>query len=204
MYNQLGRMVGRFALHDDRTLFLFVFADDVAVRPAGLAAQKAILRRRYADGQWECPSILVELDRAPELYFDRVSQIRMDSWSRGRIALVGDAAFCVSLAAGQGSALAMTAAFVLAGELARAEGRHEEAFATYETRLQAYIGAKQRGAARFAAAFAPRTRWGLLLRNQVIAATALPGVARFTFGAGIVDKLELPDYRWPARKALVS
>ena len=56
------------------------------------------------------------------LYFDRVSQIRMPKWSQGRIALVGDAAYCVSLVAGQGSALAMTGAYVLAGELAKASG----------------------------------------------------------------------------------
>src|SRR5262249_30881918 len=83
MDNQPGRMVGRFALRDDRTLFLLVFADDDATQPAGLSllARKAILRGRYADGRWECASILAEMDRAPELYFDHVSQIRMDSWS---------------------------------------------------------------------------------------------------------------------------
>ena len=67
----------------------------------------------------------------------------------GRVALVGDAAFCVSLAAGQGSALAMTAAYVLAGELAKADGRHDEAFGAYETLLRAYIVIKQKGAERF-------------------------------------------------------
>ena len=105
MYNQPGRMVGRFALHDDRTLFLFVFEAGASDPPAHLAlpAQKAILREAYAEGQWECRQILDELDRAPDLYFDRVSQIKMASWSRGRIGLIGDAAFCVSLAAGQGS-----------------------------------------------------------------------------------------------------
>src|SRR5262249_4837382 len=112
LYCAPGRMLGRFALHDDRTLFLFVFAADPAAFPANLdlSAQKAILRARFGDGVWECASILSELDRSPDLYFDRVSQIRMDRWSRGRVALVGDAAFCVSLMAGQGSALAMTAA----------------------------------------------------------------------------------------------
>ena len=77
---------------------------------------------------WECSDILGELDRTHDLYFDRVSQIKIDKWSRGRIALVGNAAFCVSLMAGQGAALAMTAAYVLAGELANACGRHENAF----------------------------------------------------------------------------
>ncbi len=81
----------------------------------------------------------------------------MPKWSQGRIALVGDAAHCVSLVAGQGSALAMTGAFVLAGELAKASGRHTEAFANYEGILRGFIDAKQRGAERFARAFAPKT-----------------------------------------------
>ena len=87
---------------------------------------------------------------------------------------------------------------MLAGELAKAGGRHEEAFGKYEALLRAYIGSKQRGAERFAAAFAPKTRWGLFLRNQVIRAFAIPGLARLAFGRDIIDTLLLPDYRWPA------
>jgi 2-polyprenyl-6-methoxyphenol hydroxylase-like FAD-dependent oxidoreductase len=195
-----GRMLGRFALHDDRTLFLFVFAADGAAASAHLAppAQKAILRERYGDGTWESERILGELDRAEDLYFDRVSQIVMERWSQGRVALIGDAAFCVSLMAGQGTALAMTAAYVLAGELAKAGGRHEDAFGRYEAVLRAFIGSKQRGAERFASAFAPRTRWGLFLRNQVVRAFAIPGLARMMFRADIADILPLPAYDWPA------
>ena len=178
MYGQPGRMLGRFTLHDDRTLFLFVFAADSGSLPATLDLQKTMLRERYRDGKWECPRILDELDRTHELYFDRVSQIRMESWSRGRVALIGDAAFCVSLVAGQGSALAMISAYVLAGELANAGGRHEEAFGKYEAFLRAYINTKQQGAERFAAVFAPKTQWGLCFRNQVIKAFAIPGLAR--------------------------
>jgi len=199
IYGASGRMLGRFALHDDRTLFLFVFADegDTPVMALDPAAQKALLRKRFAGEPWECAPIMRELDRAPELYFDEVSQIRLDRWSEGRIAMVGDAAFCVSLMAGQGAALAMTAAYVLAGELARADGRHDAAFARYEALLRPHIASKQRGAQRLATAFAPRTRWGLFLRNQVIRACAIPGLARLAFGRNIIDSLELPDYRWP-------
>ena len=135
-----------------------------------------------------------ELNRAHELYFDRVSQIRMESWSRGRIALVGDAAFCVSLVAGQGSALAMIAAYVLAGELANAGGRHEEAFGKYEAILRAYINTKQQGAERFAAVFAPKTQRGLWFPQQVIRAFAIPGLARLAVGKDIIDTLRLPDF----------
>src|SRR6516165_3784369 len=198
IHSQPGRMLGRFALHGDRTLFLFVFTEAERLSPiAHLAAQKAILRERFNDGTWECARILGELDHAHDLYFDRVSQIKMERWSRGRVALVGDAAFCVSLMAGQGSALAITAAYVMAGELVKASGRHEEAFRNYEALLHGYMGSKQRGAERFSSAFAPRTRWGLVLRNQVIKACAVPGVSKVAFGRDIIDKLDLPDYRWP-------
>jgi len=198
MYSTPGRMLGRVALRDDRTLFLFVFAAGSEAPMHDLAAQKAMLRAEFGDTGWECPRILDALASAQELYFDRVSQIKMERWSRGRIVLLGDAAFCASLLAGQGSALAMIAAYVLAGELGKTGQRPEQAFVNYETILRDYIAKKQAGAERFASAFAPKTRCGLLFRNLVITAAAIPGVARFTFGRDIVDRLRLPDYHWPA------
>ncbi|HKN30856.1 MAG TPA: FAD-binding domain [Roseiarcus sp.] len=199
IYGEPSRMLARFALRDDRTLFLFVFAADATQWPAerDLSGQKAMLRDRYGEGAWETQRVLGELDRAQDLFFDRVSQIRMmERWSKDRVALVGDAAFCPSLLAGQGSALAMTAAYVLAGELARAGGRRAEAFARYEEALRPFIAAKQQGAARFASAFAPKTRWGLSLRNSVIKACAIPGVAKLAFGRNIVDAIRPPDYKF--------
>ncbi len=206
IFGEPGRMLGRFTLRDDRTLFLFVFAADLDAMAAtlDLPAQKAILRERFGNGKWECSRILSEMDRTQELYFDRVSQIKMGTWSKGRAALVGDAAFCVSLMAGQGSALAMTAAYVMAGELALAGGAHEAAFAKYERLLRRYLESKQQGAERFAAAFAPKTRWGLFLRNQVINACAIPGLAKLAFGRDIVDTLQLPDYVWPTLASTAS
>ncbi len=196
-YSEPGRMVGRVSLRGDKTLILFVFAYDDDTPMHNLAAQKALLRAEFGGSGWECPHILAALDAAGEIYVDRVSQIRMPRWSRGRIALVGDAAYCVSLVAGQGSALAMTGAYVLAGELAKANGRHDEAFANYEKILRDFIHRKQQGAERFASAFAPKTRLGLRFRNWVIKAAAIPGVARRTFGRDIIDSLRLPDYHWP-------
>jgi 2-polyprenyl-6-methoxyphenol hydroxylase-like FAD-dependent oxidoreductase len=205
MFGAPGRMLGRIALADDRTLFLFVIAADNQAEsmPLDLAAQKALLRRRFigsgsGNASWECGRILAELDGASELYFDRVSQIKVENWSKGRVALIGDAGFCVSLMAGQGSALAMTSAYVLAGELAAAKGNHEAAFARYENLLRAFIVSKQRGARRFAAAFAPKTAWGLFARNQIIRMMAVPGAAKVIAGGEIRDSLQLPEYHWPA------
>ena len=189
-----GRQVGRFALHDDRTLFLFIFASRGEPEPHGVAAQKAILRKVFEGDGWELPRILRALDTCDDFYFDRVSQIGMAAWSRGRIALVGDAAFCVSLLAGQGSALAMTAAYVLAGELATSQGRPRDAFDRYEERLRPFILTKQRAAERFARAFVPRTRLGIFFRNQMIKTFRVPPIARIAIGRDIRDQLELPRY----------
>ena len=203
VYSQPGRMVGRFALSGERTLFLMVFASDAPIPPT-LGAQKSMLREVYAAGRWECPQILDELDRASELYIDRVSQIRMPAWWNGRVALVGDAAFCVSLLAGQGSALAMTAAYVLAGELGLAQGDYVSAFANYESMLRSHIASRQRSAVGFAAALAPKTQIGLQFRNLVVKAFAVPGLARLAIGRDIADTLELPAYPWRALDQLAA
>ena len=76
--------------------------------------------------------MLDAVDDAGEVYFDVVSQIRMDRWRRGRVVLIGDAAGCISLLGGEGTGLAMTEAYVLAGELDRAGGEYEQAFTAYE------------------------------------------------------------------------
>jgi 2-polyprenyl-6-methoxyphenol hydroxylase-like FAD-dependent oxidoreductase len=195
-YSVPARQVARLSIRDDRTLFMFVIAHDFDEdqHPRTITGQKAFLKHLCQNDGWELPQILDTLDRSPDLYFDRVSQIQIESWSSGRVALVGDAAFCVSLLAGQGAALAMTAAYVLAGELRRTDGDHGLAFQRYERMLRPFIGKKQKAAERFAGAFAPKTRYGIALRNLVMHATQIPGVARLAMGRDLADNLQLPTY----------
>jgi len=183
MYNEPGRMVGRVSLRGDKTLFLFIFAEDADTPMHDLPAQKCLVRTKFGSSGWECRGILDALDDAPELYFDRVSQIHMEHWSRGRVALVGDAAYCVSLLAGQGSALAMIGAYILAGELAKARGKHDIAFDNYEKLLRTSVEKKQRGAAGFASALAPKTRLGLFFRNRSSERRPFQGSPGIRFGA---------------------
>jgi 2-polyprenyl-6-methoxyphenol hydroxylase-like FAD-dependent oxidoreductase len=77
--------------------------------------------------------------RAPDFHFDSISQIRMDSWSRGRIVLVGDAGYSVALATGQGTTVAMVGAYVLAGELATHDTDPVKGMAAYEHALWNYV-----------------------------------------------------------------
>ncbi|HUB79972.1 MAG TPA: FAD-binding domain [Bryobacteraceae bacterium] len=196
MYTEVGQQVGRFAMRDDRTMILLTFADrdpDVG----GPSAQRALLRRRFGSSGWECPAILDALDSAdgPEdLYFDRVSQIRMKAWSRGRVVLVGDAAYCVSLLAGQGSALGMAGAYILAGELHRAKGNYSLAFARYGALFGPLIDAKQKASLRFAGTFAPKSRTAMWLRNRIFNLLSIGWVADLAVGRDLADRILLPDY----------
>ena len=195
-YAAPGRQVSRYALRDNRTAFFFVFASDtkLSIGPRDLHAQKSLLRERFGRDGWECPEILAALEPSSDLYFDPVSQIRMDRWSNGRVALLGDACFCPSLLAGQGSALAMTGAYILAGELAQSQGDHKAAFANYEKFFHPFIARKQRAEERFAGAFAPKSQTGVFIRNQVTRLMALPFVSKLAMGRLLIDRLTLPAY----------
>src|SRR5262249_31610901 len=162
--------------------------------PDDLSERKASLHRVFGDFGWEGPEILAALDTADEVYLDRVSQIVMPAWSKGRVALLGDAAACVSLLAGEGCGLGMTEAYVLAGELAQAAGDHARAFEQFERRLRPLIAAKQSTARKFAGAFAPRTGFGLWTRNQVTKLMAFRPLAELFLGRDLRDDFDLPEY----------
>jgi len=141
----------------------------------------------------EIPGVLALMPQARTFYLDRASQIRMPSWSRGRIALVGDAGACPSLLAGQGSALAMVEAYILATELARTDD-HRAAFAAYERQLATLVRQKQDAAIGLGVAFAPRTRAQLALRNVAMNLMALPFVANLVMGRSLRDPITLPPF----------
>lgn len=77
---------------------------------------------------------------------------------------------------------------------AKARGDYIKAFAQYENQLRPFILKKQAAAKMFASSFAPKTRFGLFVRNQVIKALRIPGIARVTIGRDILDTMKLPDY----------
>ncbi len=194
-YAAPGRQMSRFSMRDDRTLFLAVFRDEYRSVPHGKCAgdtPKALLREIYSGLGWECARIVEAMDGADEVYYDRVSQIRMPRWSSGRVALVGDAAACVSLLAGEGTGLAMTEAYVLAAELAAAGGDHRAAFTAYERRMIPFLAKKQRSAARFASSFAPATGLGIRFRNLVTRLLRIGPVADWFIVRDLRDDIVLP------------
>jgi 2-polyprenyl-6-methoxyphenol hydroxylase-like FAD-dependent oxidoreductase len=126
-----------------RVGLLFKTAEPLTYDRRDLKAHKQILQERGANLGWEAPILLGKLDSVDDLYFDAMTQIRMDTWSRGRIFLVGDAAHCAAPTSGRGTSQALVGAYVLAGELAAACGDHRTAFAAYESALREQVAANQ-------------------------------------------------------------
>src|SRR5215472_8022552 len=128
---------------------------------------KQLLADAYADQAWEIPTLLEKLRAASDLYFDPVSQIRMESWSHGRVVLLGDAAHCPSLLTGQGSTLAMMGAYILAGELQAASGDHRQAFQHYEQAFRPVTSREQKKLKSGGDFLVPATLLGLWARNHL-------------------------------------
>ncbi|MCE7989821.1 MAG: FAD-dependent oxidoreductase [Caldilinea sp. CFX5] len=105
--------------------------------------QKQILAETFAGAGWEVDRLLDAMWTAPDFYFDSISQIQMKQWTKGRVALLGDASFCPSPASGQGTSMALVGAYVLAGELAAAGGDHSVAFTRYANALRPYVAQNQ-------------------------------------------------------------
>jgi 2-polyprenyl-6-methoxyphenol hydroxylase-like FAD-dependent oxidoreductase len=191
-----GRQITRLSMRDDKTIFLFVFRDEYLTTESPSNAQelKSALKDVYADVGWECSRILAAMENLNDIYFDRVSQIRMDRWTVGRTALIGDAAACVSLLAGEGTGLAMAEAYVLAGELHACAGDHIEAFARYQERMMPFLKHKQESVVKFASSFAPKSGFAITFRDNVSRLLRIPFIANYVIGRELHDDIKIPNY----------
>ncbi|MFI6326455.1 FAD-dependent monooxygenase [Nonomuraea sp. NPDC050556] len=135
-----------------RTIGAFHFAAPVLdVDYWDAKGQQDLLAERFAGVGWQVPELLREMRAAPDFYFAAAEQLRLDRYAKGRVVLLGDAAFGPG-PGGMGSGLAVVGAYVLAGELAAAGGDHRVAFERYERELRPYVAVCQKqaqGADRF-------------------------------------------------------
>ena len=184
-----GRSAGLRPIQDaTRAIAMFSFsAAESAVNHRDVESQKRLLRERMAGFGWLTERILAQLDDTPDFYLDQVAQVVMDRWSRGRVGLLGDAAFSASPMSGGGTGLALVGAYMLAGELASAGWDPEAGFAGYEGRMRDYVDANQEiGRLHVESLSAPEPGAVLGPEPDMEAFTALIGRA--------VGGPELPDY----------
>lgn len=161
-----------YPLRDGQVGAFFVHRTDSPARDQTREAIAAELRSIYGHLGWILPDMLRELDTVSYVYYDSIAQIVMDRFTTGRIALVGDAAWCVSLMAGQGASLAVAGGYALAEELDR-DGDVRKALERYDVRLRKPVAEKLESGRRFAGWFVPDSTWKSLVRDTVVRLSAL-------------------------------
>ncbi|MCK2215291.1 FAD-dependent monooxygenase [Actinomadura sp. ATCC 31491] len=190
MHVGAGRTAGMYGarhLGEARALFLFRSERELGHHHQDVPRQKELLRGAFGGMHPEVDRWLDELDRTPAFYFDSISQLRMDTWSRGRVTLVGDAGYSPGPAVGGSTSLAVVGAYVLAGELARAGGDHERAFPAYERAMAGHVRGSRAAALSAARTLIPTSRlgaWGLAQGARLVSALpAGPGRALLRLAA---------------------
>jgi 2-polyprenyl-6-methoxyphenol hydroxylase-like FAD-dependent oxidoreductase len=168
MYNLPGRSVSVHPVNGNAmAAFIFRSPAITGLDNRDTAACKQVVLDAYRGGGWELPRLLARVSAADDLYFDSVSRVRLPSWSQGRIALLGDAASCMSLF-GNGSSLAITGAAALARALDATPDDHATAFRAYEAEHRVRVRPTQRGRLVAGALLVPATRAGITARDLVV------------------------------------
>jgi 2-polyprenyl-6-methoxyphenol hydroxylase-like FAD-dependent oxidoreductase len=157
--------------------------------------QKGIIIAAFTGMGWHVPHLLDGLRDATEVYFDSISRVSVPRWSSGRVALLGDAAWGVTLG-GMGVGTGIVGAYVLAGELAAAGGDHQAGFMAYENRMRGYAAKWQKGAnpGQF---LAPSTAIRLRIRDAMFK-TSLVRRMMIASTKSMATDVQLPDYPMPA------
>ncbi|GAA4489139.1 FAD-dependent monooxygenase [Actinoallomurus oryzae] len=191
MYNEPGRMV---SLWGNKASAFFVFASErLEYDRWNPDQQKRLLTRAYEGARWKVPEIVAALSGASEFYLDSISRVEIDHYARGRVVLLGDAAYGNTLG-GFGTGLAVVGAYVLAGELAAAGGDHRTAFRRYEEQLRGYAKVARKGNA--GPFLAPPTQARIAMRNQMFKRRLLLKSMLWTADRFASD-IDLADYPAP-------
>jgi 2-polyprenyl-6-methoxyphenol hydroxylase-like FAD-dependent oxidoreductase len=178
---------GRFCLTDttDRVMGLYGLRDgSVAAFTAHRTSERGMpddvrdtVRREFDSLGWIVPEVLDRCPPSEEMYYDNVAQVELRSWSHGRVVLVGDACYAVSLLAGQGASLAIAGSYLLARLLAESPSP-QQAFARYERVWRPVVEDRQRTARTMVRWFVPLTPVHLYLRRLVLKLVGLPWITR--------------------------
>jgi 2-polyprenyl-6-methoxyphenol hydroxylase-like FAD-dependent oxidoreductase len=191
-------------LDDARAVFIFRPTSPLEYDHRDVPRQKDQLRTAFAGTSAEVDTWLDEVDRTPTFYFDAITQLEMTSWSRGRVTLVGDAGYCPGPAVGGSTSLAVYGAYVLAAELARADGDHTAAFAAYERTMMPSVLGSRRLARVNAKTIVPATRWGVRAlvgigrTVSVLPLGVTQSIARLNGGGvRLYDRMPLPEMPVP-------
>ncbi|MEH0564453.1 FAD-dependent monooxygenase [Streptomyces silvae] len=137
-----GRQIMRRSHNATETQVYFVMREDSAeasaIHRAPIEQQQKFWAERFGDAGWQTERFVEGMEDSPFFYSQEIAQVRIDSWSKGRVALAGDAAHCASPYSGMGISGGLVGAYVLAGEINRSPGDLPTALANYEHVLRPF------------------------------------------------------------------
>ncbi|NJP91018.1 FAD-dependent oxidoreductase [Nonomuraea sp. FMUSA5-5] len=169
MFNTPGKMAGiyRSGNHAQAKAYFMFRSAPLDYDHRDIAEHKRLVSEAFAgEAAWRTRQLLDSALADPGFYFDALGQVRMTSWSDGRVVLLGDAAWCASPASGAGAELALVGAYRLAGELAAANGDHRVAFPRYEAAHRPLVNDKQQIGPNVRL-MVPKTEGGRCVRDVV-------------------------------------
>lgn len=168
MYNEPGKAVLLNAYNNKTDIVLCFFSEEeIPYDYRNEEQQQNIILNQFSGLGWRTPELLEEVKNSKTFYFDKLCQMKMPSWTKGRVALVGDAGYCASPAAGMGGSLAIDGAAALADAFQKCDGNFELAFQEYNTSFRPFIEEVQASAAKFGVEFlVPRTEEAIRERNS--------------------------------------
>ena len=147
-------------------IFCFYSEKEIPYDYRDVEQQRKIILEQFAGQSWRTAELLEEVQHSDNFYFDKFCQIKMPSWTKGRVALVGDAGYCASPAAGMGASLSMSGAAALADALQKNNGNFKLAFEDYNQHLRPFIEEVQATALlNVRESFIPRTEEAIRKRN---------------------------------------
>ncbi|MFZ0454833.1 MAG: FAD-dependent monooxygenase [Ignavibacteriaceae bacterium] len=183
------RQIMTYATGNGTSNSLFVFQSE-KLKHLTTAEEVGILKKEFADFASPVLEIIDEAAKKEKLFFDQVTQIRIHGkWHKNRVVLIGDAAYCITLLSGQGSSMAMTAAYVLAEQLKKYGDNVAQAFENYEEELRPMIETMQKKAVKNAATYVPSTKFNLWIRNLLA-----PLVFKKIFSTLLIKQLGANNY----------
>lgn len=199
MYNEPGGLVA--SLRPGRTsgtakASLAFTSEPLDYDRHDIQQQRDLVADRFRGAGWRTAELVDAARTAPDFYLDALAQVHLPQWTRGRVALIGDAACCPSPLTGLGTSLALVGAYVLAGELTRDQD-HAAAFARYEELVRPYVKVGQQLPPGGIRTYAPRSRLAIRLRvlstRLMVSRLLRPLAKRLLFSKA--DAIELPGYR---------
>lgn len=166
LYAEPNKSLSMYAYHNKTDIiFMFRQQEDVLYDFRNLDQIKEIVRTQIQEVGWRAAELKEELLNSGSFYFDQFCQIKMPSWTKGRVALAGDAGYCASPAAGMGGSLAIIGATALADAIRKNRDDFQQAFKMYNKDLSPFIEEVQQTAVLMLGKLLPATQAEINQRN---------------------------------------